>query len=40
VKFQRSKLLENILGKDPCMPALSLFFPVSFLLVTAGNRAK
>lgn len=38
VKFQSRNLMENILGKDPCMPALILFFPGSSLLVTAGSR--
>lgn len=40
MKFQSCNLLEDILGKDPCMPALILFFPGSSLLVTAGSRAK
>lgn len=38
MKFQGCNLWENILGKDPYMPALILFFPGSSLLVTAGNR--
>lgn len=38
MKFQSYNLLETILGKDPCMPALILFFPGSSLLVTDGSR--
>lgn len=38
MKFQGCNLWENILGKDPCIPALILFFPGSSLLVPDGSR--